>query len=569
MRRPDLAVAVLFGIVLLGASLRFIGLGHQSYWYDEISTVDAIVGTPAHVFSSLKLTEATPPLYYLLGWGWRHVFGVHEFGLRSLSALAGTATIPLAWAAARELGRARAGLVAAALVATNPMLIWYSQEARAYALMAFLAAGSLWLCLRARRELTGAHMAAWVACAVLLLLTHYFGVFVVAAEAGLLVWVGRHRLALVTAALLPIALTGVLELILFAGDQKSGRPTWIASVAITSRLGDVLHELGTANAGLISSNSSAPHWHWGLVALVGLVVLLVGCFVAGDRRLLRLSLVPLTIALATVGVPFLLGAGPVDYFKDRNLIAAWLPFAVAMGVAAAAIRRPAWRWIGVGLVMLSGLAVTAQVGNDLDLQRAAWRQALTRLGPPRSARAIIVKPDYNRQVIDFYGHSLIAMTPGVPVSEIDLIGPEAPPPGRPLGLPSGFRVIRRWQLQQVVVDQVATPPGFSYSAAQQAGAGYPVYLEPSLSAQRWVTTYIRALTGWESDLRRGRAGRYLLARAEQDIETLTAVPADLPTAPHLLKLIQAAAARAAAYAQTGDATSRQEFTRTLRIAVAG
>ncbi len=219
--------------------------------------------------------------------------------------------------------------------------------------------------------------------------------------------------------------------------------------------------------------------------------------------------------------------------------------------------------------MVSGIAVTAQVGHDLDLQRVAWRQTLAMLGPPRSARAVIVKPDYNRQVIDFYGHFLIAMTPGIPVREIDFIGPEAPPPAQPLGLPPGFHSVRRWQLQQVVVDQLATPPGFSYTAAQLASAGYPIYLEPSQAAQRWAATYTRTVVGWESDLRRGQLGRRLLARAEQDIATLTAVPTDLPTAPRLLTLIQAAAARAAAYAQTGDATSRQELTRTLRIAVAG
>ena len=35
--------------------------------------------------------ETTPPLYFMLAWGWAKVFGFGEEGLRSLSALAGTA----------------------------------------------------------------------------------------------------------------------------------------------------------------------------------------------------------------------------------------------------------------------------------------------------------------------------------------------------------------------------------------------------------------------------------------------------------------------------------------------
>ena len=76
-----------------------------------------------------------------------------EYGLRSLSALAGVATVPVAYLIGAELRGRRAGLMAAALVAVNPMLLWYSQEARAYALLVLLCArlDALLLPRRARR----------------------------------------------------------------------------------------------------------------------------------------------------------------------------------------------------------------------------------------------------------------------------------------------------------------------------------------------------------------------------------------------------------------------------------
>ena len=52
----------------------------------------------------------------------------------------------------------RAGIVAAALVATNPFLVWYSQEARSYALLALLGARSVLafgLALRGERRVVG------------------------------------------------------------------------------------------------------------------------------------------------------------------------------------------------------------------------------------------------------------------------------------------------------------------------------------------------------------------------------------------------------------------------------
>ena len=55
---------------------------------------------------------------------------------------------PLTAAIARRLGGRRAALAAAALAASSPLLIWYSQEARAYALLVALCALSVWCLLR-------------------------------------------------------------------------------------------------------------------------------------------------------------------------------------------------------------------------------------------------------------------------------------------------------------------------------------------------------------------------------------------------------------------------------------
>ena len=123
----------------------------QSYHHDEAWTAGVVLHS--NLFTTLdkvSATESTPPLYYLLAWGWTKLFGTGEWGLRSLSALAGVATIPVAFAIGRRLAGNRAAVIAAALVALNPALIWYSQEARAYSLLVLLSGLGFLYFLRAR-----------------------------------------------------------------------------------------------------------------------------------------------------------------------------------------------------------------------------------------------------------------------------------------------------------------------------------------------------------------------------------------------------------------------------------
>ena len=63
---------------------------------------------------AVGFSESAPPLYYALAWLWTQLTGTGEFGLRSLSALAGVATVPVAYLLGAELRDRRAGIVAAA-----------------------------------------------------------------------------------------------------------------------------------------------------------------------------------------------------------------------------------------------------------------------------------------------------------------------------------------------------------------------------------------------------------------------------------------------------------------------
>ena len=172
----------LAAVTLAGAVLRFATLDAQSFWLDELVTVSLLDRGLGDALAEVPRSEATPYAYYVVAWLWGQVFGLGEVGLRSLSALAGTATIPVAYGAGAALVSRRAGLVAAALVAANPFLVWYAQEARSYALFALAGAATVLAFGHALRG-SGRWLAAWAVLAALAVATHYFAVFLVAAEA--------------------------------------------------------------------------------------------------------------------------------------------------------------------------------------------------------------------------------------------------------------------------------------------------------------------------------------------------------------------------------------------------
>ncbi len=90
--------------------------------------------------------EANGTPYSIALWPAIRIFGSGVTLLRLPAVLAGTLSVPALWWAARRFTTPAAALLAAALLAVNPMAIWYSHEARAYAfvvLAACLAFGAL------------------------------------------------------------------------------------------------------------------------------------------------------------------------------------------------------------------------------------------------------------------------------------------------------------------------------------------------------------------------------------------------------------------------------------------
>ena len=134
--------------------------------------------------------DNNPPLYWVLLKGWAAVWGESTFALRSLSVLAGAATMLGIYLFAREAfprerygGRSTAiGLFSAALIGASAFHVHWAQAARMYTLGTALSVFSSWAMFRAQRLGSLRSWILYAALAVLFAYTHTYAPFSLAAQ---------------------------------------------------------------------------------------------------------------------------------------------------------------------------------------------------------------------------------------------------------------------------------------------------------------------------------------------------------------------------------------------------
>jgi mannosyltransferase len=480
---------VLVAITVLAAVLRLATLGSQSFWYDEAFTpvhvLRAGLGATLH---NVVHTENTPPLWYVLEWAVSRVLGTGVIALRLLSALAGIATVPVAWAIGCEFQgppTRRAAIVTAALVASSPLLVWYSQEARAYGMFVLTASLALLCFVRALREPSTRRLGAFALTASLALLTHYFAVFLLIPMVLWLVWsaiagVGssengvpharargmakrkgdgtqgggtpqegtanpKNLLRVVWAVAIPVLVgAALIPLILAQGGHGT---QWIGEWALASRLEAIPQYYLTGYTG-----AALGHGVELLVLLVILAGFGYGLWSTLTEREERGALIALTVAGAGVLIPVVLAALGADYLAPRNLVAAMVPVSALLAIVIAAQRTGRVGMCLAGLLVLALLALTIDVNLSPRLQRGDWAGVATAL---RGAQPdhVITTVELGAAPLEYYLPPLrnLARGSSVTVTEIDETGyaPLRKSAGRP-PVP-GFRLSERRNIHGLIV----------------------------------------------------------------------------------------------------------------------
>jgi mannosyltransferase len=498
--RSALTDPILIGVgvlVLAGAALRFYGLGHQGFWYDEANTAYLLHHSLGQMLGLLAGNESTPPLYYILAWLWTRAFGIGEAGLRSLSALFGVLVIPVAYLLGRTLATRRVGLVLAALTAFNPLLIWYSQEARSYSLLVLLTALSLLALARYRVSPEPKTVIAWAVAAILALTTHYYAVLAVAPQALWLLYEQRRRV--IQIAVVVVAVCGAALIPLALSQNGTHRDSWISRSQLGTRLNQILPQMligpGSPDRMLVKFVAIAA-------ALIGLALLILRAE-AVERRT-GLAVVGLLVGAAVLNLLFILAG--YDDLITRNLLALVIPAGLVLACGLGARRAGHLGLLAAAVLCSLGIIASVGVAADRVLQRPDWRPLARMLGPGphrgQPGRAFLIQRYGFILPLSLYLPGLQRIPPrrGARVNQLDVIAFSAPEQPlcwwgaacnlRPSRLqPSypipGFHLVWRRRVRQFTVEHfVAAHPVVLRSATVARALTYTHLRKDSLVVQR-------------------------------------------------------------------------------------
>ena len=175
-RSTRIASALLLVTVLVvAAALRLNDLDRTSLWYDEAVSWSQSTGSFTALLASVA-TDNYPPLHNIVLWLTIPVVGDGEAALRLPSALLGVGAVLLTYVVGKLLAGRGAGLSAAALLALSPFHIWYSTEARMYALLAACGLAYLLTTLTVLKNPSATWLTLLVVSGALFLYSHVYAI---------------------------------------------------------------------------------------------------------------------------------------------------------------------------------------------------------------------------------------------------------------------------------------------------------------------------------------------------------------------------------------------------------
>ncbi len=416
---------------MLALALRLYHLTYHSLWFDEVMSTFWAAKPAGEIWRvGLALTQDKhPPLYYLLLHFWTAAFGPGDGAVRSLGASIGALAVLPVYGIGARLGGRRAGLLASLLVALNPFLIWYSQEARMFMPATTFGLMGLYGVVQIAdgKWQIGGH-GWWPAICSLLfavlgltaaLYTYLFSAFLLPVagawlllgwwlnrrepRAGRRFWIGAGALAVVGALFLPLA-----------------RSAWMVSGG-ESLPGRAFAEMGPALWRLLQVYTVGwPGWPGRAMAWVAIgagalgVFGLAGYWILGIRYYHRQYLIPNThypiwFLLFWLLLPLL--AGGLLLTRDRTVFAETRYFiflvpALCLAWGWGLARLWEWRKLAGGMALALAVGVTVAALPALwspQNRREAWREAATfvetHAGPND---AILIQADYVHLAFERY-----------------------------------------------------------------------------------------------------------------------------------------------------------------------
>ncbi len=352
----------------VSVALGLYQLGQPSLWIDEAATYEASSR------SYVDLVHEHHWIYYSLMKPWAALAGTSEIALRLPSVAAAAAACALLVPLGNRLLGRPVGSIAGVVLALNPFVVQWSQQARSYTIVMLAAIVTTWLFVRMRSE---AATRSWLAYAVCL------GVFVLIQPLSAGLVAATHFLAakgfrvkVVTAGVAVMLVTSVFLIGVAERDSKSGTLVWNVDPTVGSVSRAVLELSGALG--------------------VGLALSVVGLAVVRRERLLLASWAFAPLLISIVVTPI----GKV--FVDRYVIVSTPAFALLVAVVLRELRGT-WRAAAVAAFAvgtIAGLLIWYGPDGSQNWRGEDW-QAATRFAMQRGGATVY--PYWAADAYEYYG----------------------------------------------------------------------------------------------------------------------------------------------------------------------
>jgi mannosyltransferase len=380
---------MIFIVLIFGLILRLISI-NQSFWIDEATSALTTKMNLADFFGKFMPGDFHPPLYYVALRLWAAVFGNTEIALRSMSIVFALLTIYLTYLIGKELVNKKVGIIAALLLATSGLHIYYSQEARMYAMSTFLVALTVYFFTKILHKSRGGD---WIVFGTLwgvIGLTDYLPLLILPVFWIYVVLTNRKLLSKLFVSHIILGVFALLWSPIFIKQLSSGinvahtSPSWVAVLG-TFSIKDILLIPIKFALGRVGFESKFVY-----AGVVGFVFLIFGFLLFRSIRLIKQIrlfylwlLVPFSLALIiSIKLPIL------NYFRFIFLLPAFY-LIIASGVKTL---NKKGQVVFLGLIIAINLVSSFMYLGNQKFQREDWRSAVSYIEHNKIKSSAVIFP---------------------------------------------------------------------------------------------------------------------------------------------------------------------------------
>lgn len=398
-------------VILLSFTFRLVNI-NQSFWLDEATS--GIVVRDINLLEILKVfspADFHPPLYYLVLKLWSEIFGTGEIALRMLSVIFGVGTVVTSYKIAELYKSKRLPLIVGILMATAPLHIYYSQEARMYSMAAFFVALSAYFLIVLKKKISSRFALCVGLFASLAVLSDYMTIFFIP-----VIWVSwflnnklRREMRLFMIAHLPVIAAIVMLLPLFLqqfinalGVRESGSLWW--NILGTFSIKNILLVPIKLIIGRISFDNSVIYGLYAGVAFMLFSYLILSAWREKKKYIELFLWLKMPVVIAII-VSLLI---PVLYYFRLLFILPALYLLLGIGM----VKMKNWPFILIcGLVLMVNILSTALYFSNIRFHREDWRGMVEYINTSGDNSQVVFLNDSQMEAFDYYSDGLVRVSP--------------------------------------------------------------------------------------------------------------------------------------------------------------